>query len=168
MDVFYPELRSISSFHLKVLEKLRNRTFDGTVCFIAVMPPNNLNPRSPHESKERFIGTIEISPSDFRNTTIENVGHFNKLYVMDLAVRRDLRRMGVASRLLESVEMYARENQYREIYLHVEIENEAARRLYQKYGYVEVPETAWALEFTQKRLHKPPECYVLLWKEIFV
>ena len=165
VDVFYPELRPVTSFHLRILEKLRERLHQGAVCLIAI--GTDILPSRLHVPQLRVLGSVEISPSDFRNTSMEFIGHHRKLYAMDLAVRQDVRRMGVASRLLDAVERYAVQHSFREIYLHVEVENQAAKNLYEKNGYIEVPDTDWALSFTKHRLHKPPESYVLLWKEIY-
>ena len=159
--VFYPELRSVSSFHLRVLEKLKQRIDEGAVCFIAAV-----SDLSYQLLFDKVVGTVEVSPSDFKNTSMEHIGHERKLYAMDLAVREEARRMGIASNLLEAVETYARDNYYREVYLHVEVDNEAARNLYRRNGYVEVPPHPWAVKFTERRLHKTPDSYVLLWKEI--
>eukprot|EP01041_Mallomonas_annulata_P002416 gene2416-4689_t len=167
MDVFYPELRPITSFHLRILEKLRQRVDQGGVCLIAVVNEKVLPCLQLHVPPIRILGSVEISPTDFRNTSMECIGHERKLYAMDLAVRGDVRRMGIASGLLAAVESYALTHSYQEIYLHVEVDNEGARNLYKKNGYIEVPETEWALSFTRHRLHKPPHCYVLLWKEIY-
>eukprot|EP00607_Mallomonas_marina_P006486 CAMPEP_0182430664 /NCGR_PEP_ID=MMETSP1167-20130531/42409_1 /TAXON_ID=2988 /ORGANISM="Mallomonas Sp, Strain CCMP3275" /LENGTH=261 /DNA_ID=CAMNT_0024616019 /DNA_START=55 /DNA_END=840 /DNA_ORIENTATION=+ len=171
VDVFYPELRLVTSFHRRILEKLRQRAEQGAVCLIAVMD-EQVVPRlkmhmSSMSSKLSVIGTVEVSPTDFRNTSMEAIGHQRKLYAMDLAVSSEVRRMGIATHLLDAAETYALKNEYQEIYLHVEVDNEPARTLYQKNGYIEVPETEWALAFTKHRLHKPPESYVLMWKEIF-
>ena len=169
VHTFYPELLLVGSFHARILEKLRQRLQDGVMCLVAVQPNNfiNSNPLPAGINYDVILGTVEFSSSDFYNTTIERIGHPKKIYVMDLAVRHEARRQGIASDLLEYIESYAREHEFREIYLHVEVQNDAARMFYKKIGYVELPPVDWAVQFTEKRLHKPPECYILLWKEIF-
>lgn len=113
-----------------------------------------------------LIGAIEFSPSDFIDTVMENVGASRKIYVADLCIRLDARRIGVATGLLQYVELFALRNQYKEIYLHVEVENTVARNLYIKNGYLEVVGCDWARAFTMERLHKPPDSYVMLWKSL--
>ena len=71
------------------------------------------------------VGTVELNDFDFRGTSMEAVGSPRKLYVADLAVREDCRRMGVATALLAAVEAYAMNALYEAIYLHVENHNEA-------------------------------------------
>ena len=154
VDVFYPELRKISSFNNKILDKLKQRRERGAQCLVA-------------ENNGDIVGTIEFSPSDFEGTSMEHVGYDRKLYLMDLAVRPDVRRQGIATALLEEVETYAIENDYRDIYLHVEVGNESARNLYIGKGFIEVLPLTWAIQFTEKRLHKSWVQYILLYKAIF-
>jgi len=169
VDAFYPELKHVTSFHMRILEKLRYRADQGAVCLIAILNDKIVPRLHLHMPSlvPQVLGSVEISPSDFRNTTMESIGHERKLYAMDLAVRSGVRRMGIATHLLNAAEAYALQNSYQEIYLHVETDNEAARNLYRKNGYIEVPQTESTLSFTKQRLHKPPDCYVLLWKQIF-
>lgn len=168
VNVFYPELVTNGAFHTRILEKLRVRKDDGAVCLIAMenAKSSDLGPTSYHYPY--VLGTVEFSPADFKNTSMEFIGDSKKLYAMDLAVRKCARRYGLATRLLNSIEIYAANHGYREVYLHVEVENEAARYLYAKCGYVEVDlvENEWAREFTSKRLHKPPDSYVFLYKSL--
>lgn len=154
VEVFYPELRQISSFNHKILDKLKQRRERGAECLVA-------------ENNGDIVGTIEFSPSDFEGTSMEHVGYDRKLYLMDLAVRPDVRRQGIATALLKEVETYAIENDYRDIYLHVEVGNESARNLYIRNGFIEVLPLTWAIQFTEKRLHKSWVQYILLYKAIF-
>ena len=115
---------------------------------------------------ETLIGAIEISPNDFTGTVMEKIGASRKIYVADLCIRQDARRIGVASSLLRYVELFAIQNQYEEIYLHVEYDNLIARSLYIKNGYSEIVDCDWSRAFTMQRLHKPPDSYVMLWKSL--
>lgn len=113
-----------------------------------------------------LIGSIEFSPSDFLNTCMENIGAQRKLYLADLCIRQDARRIGVATSFLKYVERFALDNHYSEIYLHVEVDNSVARNLYMKNGYLEVASCSWSRAFTMERLSKPPDTYVMLWKQL--
>ena len=171
VNVFYPELVTNGAFHTRILEKLRYRKNDGAVCLVALESesPDDCNQPSPTGFHyEHVLGTVEFSPTDFKNTSMEGIGDYRKLYAMDLAIRKSARRYGLATRLLHSIEIYAANHDYHEVYLHVELENEAARYLYRKCGYVEIDLSSneWAREFTRKRLHKPPESYVFLYKRL--
>ena len=55
---------------------------------------------------------------------------------------------------------------YKEIYLHVEVENESAKNLYLRNNYNIVPKYNSVIQFAQTRLVRPAECYVMLSKQI--
>ena len=169
INVFYPELITNGAFHSRILEKLRNRKNDGAICLVALEKKESVyNPSCNGYRYGHVLGTIEFSPNDFKNTSMQHIGDPRKLYAMDLAIRKSARRYGLATRLLHSIEIYAANHDYREVYLHVEAENKAARYLYKKCGYEEIDLSVnrWAREFTLKRLHKTPESYVFLYKQL--
>jgi [ribosomal protein S18]-alanine N-acetyltransferase len=56
----------------------------------------------------------------------------------DIAVAPDWRRRGLARRLMDTVLDHARRRGVREIFLEVRPSNHEARRLYERYGFVEV------------------------------
>jgi ribosomal protein S18 acetylase RimI-like enzyme len=147
---------------------LRQRVDFGSICLVAkaseLLSVRNL---PQHIYFGNLIGSVELSPNDFFNTTMETVGSSRKLYAADLAVREDCRRKGVASRLLQEMETFAINHYFDEIYLHVEIGNSVARNLYLKHGYIEVPMNECTVAFTEARLQKPAEFYCLLWKELW-
>jgi hypothetical protein len=77
-----------------------------------------------------------------------------------------VRRLGLGRLLLSSIERHALQMGAREIYLHVEIDNDAARQLYRSVGYTEVPITWPVTVFTQSRLQKPCHLFVLCKKTL--
>lgn len=97
---------------------------------------------------------------------MENIGSKRKLYVTDLAVRNDMRRIGIATLLLKAVEQYAINEKYDEIYLHVDVDNETAKNLYLRNNYNIVPTYDFVNDFAQHRLVKPAECYTMLSKTL--
>lgn len=113
-----------------------------------------------------LLGTLEVSPNDFEGTAMEGVGAQRKLYAADLAIRADARRRGIATSLLKAVEELAVEQDFEEVYLNVEVDNESAKTLYLKNGYQEIPRSDWVVGFTQTRLVKPPEFYIMYFKAI--
>ena len=120
-----------------------------------------------HIRQGSVLGTIECSHLDFTNTSMEQFGSKQKLYVGDLAVREDARRAGIASKLLEIVEKTAKERIYSELYLHVENTNEIALKFYQKRFFKLLNITEDVLAFTKSHLtHRPPESYFMLMKEL--
>lgn len=175
VNVFYPELKTIASFHSRILDKMRLRRGEGSICLVATKNPTEeqilMRSRSSQMSyvgglSNSLLGAVEFSPGDFKGTPMEWIGADRKLYVADLAVRADARRMGIATQLLQAIELYAVQNNYEEIYLHVEVDNSVGRNLYYKFGYEEVPRYDWAVVFTQRRLHKSVHNYILLLKSL--
>jgi len=164
MNVFFPKFQTDVSFHISILEKIRMRHVNGAVILMAFNNDYINNPIM--KLKGGIVGTIELSGSDFIGTDMETMGADRKLYVTDLAVRNDFRRLGVATQLLKTVEEYAKKEQYKEIYLHVEVENESAKNLYLRNNYNIVPQYNCVTQFSNTRLVKPAECYIMLSKQI--
>jgi ribosomal protein S18 acetylase RimI-like enzyme len=165
VDVFFPELVDVNTFHARVLEKLRHRRHEGSICLI-VYKDSQDEPRCHYDTSDNIVGTVEFSSLDFKYTALEAKGSENKLYLMDLAVRKDSRKQGIASSLLKSAEKYAISNGYESILLHVDVGNHSALKLYEKHGYTLFPSSPASIQFTEARLHKPPMCYIFLWKQI--
>ena len=116
---------------------------------------------------DNTIGTVEFSPTDFINTAYQYIGADRKLYVADLAIREDARRMGLATKIIKSVESYAKGHNYDEIYLHVDVGNYVARKLYNKLGFIELSqEDEHVISFTESRLQKSASAFILLKKTI--
>ncbi|MBI5345367.1 MAG: ribosomal protein S18-alanine N-acetyltransferase [Deltaproteobacteria bacterium] len=61
-------------------------------------------------------------------------------HILNLAVKKDLRRTGIASRLMEYVLEMMRSNMVFEAFLEVRASNKAARNLYRKLGFKEAYE----------------------------
>lgn len=137
------------------------------MCLIAV--PIQVSGQLATKQSRAFgnvIATAEFSPNDFTGTPMEDVGARMKVYVADVAVRQDSRRLGLASKMLKYIETYCLQNMYDEIYLHVETDNVAAKNMYLKNGYVEIPSCNRVKVFTENRLKKPSDLYVLMKKEV--
>lgn len=162
VNVFHPEYVTSAPFHTTSLQKIRKRMDDGAVCLIAHC--NSDNRKFGNMLFGKILGTVEFSPFDFLNTAMEPIGAPRKVYAADLAIRRETRRMGIATSLLNEIEAYCRAKQYQEIYMHVEAHNTIARRLYEKCGYVELPFCSASIAFTQSRLQKPVDNYVFIKK----
>ena len=79
------------------------------------------------------------------NTKFEKIGH-----VLTLDVAKKYRRKGAAKELMRKLEEKFRENNVKECFLEVRIDNEAAKRLYKKLGY---GETACLKDYYGNGLH---------------
>ena len=165
-NVFHPEYTMVASYHQRVFEKLRERIeVHGSIVLIAY--------RNKHGAVARgngffgnVVGTVEISPNDFKNTTMETIGAQKKLYIADLAVRQDARRLGLATKLLQTIEDYARTNGFLELFLHVDKVNPQGLNLYTKNGYRHIGQADWATHFTEARLSKDADNFHFLYKSM--
>jgi ribosomal protein S18 acetylase RimI-like enzyme len=166
VNVFYPEQTTVSNFHTRIMQKIQTRINEGAVCLIAVR--NQVGEiAKPSRAFGNVIATAEFSPNDFVGTPMEEMGARRKVYVADVAVRGDARRMGLASKLLKEIDLFCMQNSYDEIYLHVETDNEAAKNLYLKNGFVECPNCDKVVLFTENRLRKSADLYILMKKRVF-
>jgi GNAT superfamily N-acetyltransferase len=132
-DSFYPRAGMMRWFlpilRLGVYEDLRYRLRSSLpsnyVCLVAFV-------FVPSRDKPDLAGTVEIS---LRST---NPFQFHSLpypYLSNLAVRLDVRRQGVAQKLLHACERVALDLGFEDLYLHVLEDNHQARQLYAKAGY---------------------------------
>ncbi|CAN0205820.1 unnamed protein product, partial [Ectocarpus sp. 12 AP-2014] len=105
-------------------------------------------------SDGHVLGTLECSRHEFDGTPlaveVEEQGAkiASRLYLTEVAVRSDCRRMGVGRVLLELVDDVARALKTSEVFLHVNEINQAALRLYARCGYEEAPNCASNRAFT--------------------
>lgn len=83
--------------------------------------------KTPSETKEKVIGTVEI--------TLKSGFNCHYLYISNLAVLETHRRKGVAKKLLKECERIASQWGYNSLNLHVLENNYAAKKLYLSNGY---------------------------------
>eukprot|EP00752_Nemacystus_decipiens_P016311 g14587.t1 len=104
-------------------------------------------------SHNHVLGTLECSRHEFDGTPLEvqveeGGAKIARLYLTEVAVRSDCRRMGVGRVLLGLVDDVAKELKTSEVFLHVNEINEAALRLYESCGYNDAPDNASNRAFT--------------------
>jgi ribosomal protein S18 acetylase RimI-like enzyme len=76
--------------------------------------------------------------AEFESTiagTVSAVSHGSGLYIRSMAVRPDTRRTGIGKQLLDTVEAFAAEHQYRRLVLSTTPFLLSAIRLYERYGF---------------------------------
>lgn len=152
---------------LGIYEDLRQRITNQAThyaCLVAVYSDINESGDRPHTKTDYRaaadvfgtpVGTVEISVRQ-RNLW---QSHSKYVYLSNLAVREDYRRLGVASQLLRGCERMACRWGFHDIYLHVLDNNAQANGLYRKLGYqaeqVEGNLLTWMLNRPQQvLLHK--------------
>jgi GNAT superfamily N-acetyltransferase len=132
-DSFYPHAGMMLWFlpilRLGVYEDLRYRLRSSLpsdyVCLVAFM-------LLPSQDKPDLAGTVEIA---LRSTSPFQLRSLPYPYLSNLAVRLDVRRQGVAQKLLTACERVALDLGFEDLYLHVLEDNHQARQLYAKAGY---------------------------------
>eukprot|EP00741_Cyanophora_paradoxa_P022736 tig00021501_g21958.t1 len=107
------------------------------------------------------LGCVDITE---RSSWVPPAAHVcgNSLYISCLAVRGDVRRRGVGTRLMRFCEEVGlRDPDIDSLYLHVESSNATAKAVYAKLGYVDDSRRPWwtrllRIEGLYKRLRYPP------------
>lgn len=130
----YPILR------LGIYEDLRQRLASSGAqnyrCLAAVTTAT----KPPTQKKQVVIGTVEIG---MRSRSAWPVTSGNQiLYISNLAVHPQYRRLGVGRQLLLSCESIAQQWGFSELYLHVLEDNARAKQLYRSMGY-QLQEIDW-------------------------
>jgi len=127
------KIESASTADLQALYKIERECFSSEAFSIEelsflIKNPNSISlmAKIGEEIAGFIIGLIY-------NTKSEKIGH-----VLTLDVARKYRRKGVAIELMRKLEEKFRENDVKECFLEVRIDNEAAKKLYKKLGYGEI------------------------------
>lgn len=113
---------------LGIAEDLRDRIYSDNLhycCLIAIIPASSNQP-------EQIVGTIEISlrkPYGWGNQK-------KHPYISNLAVKKEFRRQGIASQLLQKCEEIAHHWGFENLLLHVLAENHGGRKVYINNGYI--------------------------------
>eukprot|EP00591_Stephanopyxis_turris_P013530 CAMPEP_0195511540 /NCGR_PEP_ID=MMETSP0794_2-20130614/3825_1 /TAXON_ID=515487 /ORGANISM="Stephanopyxis turris, Strain CCMP 815" /LENGTH=718 /DNA_ID=CAMNT_0040639161 /DNA_START=233 /DNA_END=2389 /DNA_ORIENTATION=+ len=160
-------------FHQRSCEVLRARRNRGATCLVASVPLNKKSSlqaasqalsfiRKKKQSRQRplknkeddeqewIMGSIECSMHEFYSTRLGESRNPGKiLYMTEVAVSPDARRSGVGSKLLQGADELAKRCGAETMYLHVDVTNQSALRLYKKAGYKRVNPHAYYDEFTR-------------------
>ena len=115
-----------------------------SLCLVAVMM-NKIG----KEIHQNLVGTVELSfPS-----ASPWYRHQKYAYISNLAVNKNFRRQGIASKLLTKCELIAKQKNFEQISLHVLASNKIGQELYFKNGYdiKQVETDLYSLFITSKR-----------------
>jgi len=147
---FTPETRKLfcdRSCHL-----LSTRRQRGAMCIVATETRTSSSSFLPSMEDESVVGTAEISFHEFAETSLgRSRPQGSILYVTEVAVNSAKRRRGIAKLMMEAIDKVAKIRKTETIYLHVDVENIGALRLYEHAGYKKLPsDDPVFLEFTTK------------------
>eukprot|EP00985_Skeletonema_marinoi_P016985 scaffold9241_cov135-Skeletonema_marinoi.AAC.8 len=147
-----PNPPSIHNFRMATAEIYQERKIDGAIVFLA--KKNNDNNNNNDADGNSSVGAAELSPIELKDVIVlpnnidnEQQQQRNKVdntssnllrYVTDVVTSFSSRRLGVGSILMDAVEKSAWDLGTRCLLLHVEDENDMARRFYEKLNYVYV------------------------------
>lgn len=120
---------------------MRDRVESGNRCLVVVDsdPPEEWTTFA-NERGELVVGSVDVSlhgaaTGKRRRFEPATDGEGRKVYVSSMAVRREWQRRGLAQRLLACVDDMARQFGVKDVFLHVEWENEPAVHVYNKSGF---------------------------------
>jgi ribosomal protein S18 acetylase RimI-like enzyme len=118
----------------------------GAICIVATEPQNSL------KEQDSIVGTAEISFHEFCCTRLGQARLKDSiLYVTEVAVNSKYRRKGIAILMMKSIDKVAKIRNVETIYLHVDVTNIGALRLYEKAGFQSLsPHDPVFMEFTTK------------------
>jgi len=125
----------LSNFCKATAEIYTERKVDGSIVFLAKLV---------HQNDDLVVGAAELSPIELQNCIINSSNTNNNevatpLYITDVVTSSNHRRFGIGTKLMAEVERVAvYELNSRIVFLHVEYDNVAARKFYERLGYVAV------------------------------
>jgi ribosomal protein S18 acetylase RimI-like enzyme len=120
----------VKQYRLRACEVLNSRKLRGASCLVVSTNP------SPTKSVQNVAGSLEISTHEFDGTDLGSLRPKGSiLYVTEVAVSPSLRQNGIGTILMKGLDKIALMQNIETIYLHVDITNTAALRLYEKAGY---------------------------------
>jgi len=120
----------VKQYRARACEVLNTRALRGAICLVVSTNP------SPTKNVQNIAGSLEISTHEFDGTDLGLLRPKGSiLYVTELAVSPSLRQNGIGTILMKGLDKIAMMQSIETIYLHVDVTNTAAIRLYEKAGY---------------------------------
>ena len=127
----------ISNFCKATAEIYNERKVDGSIVFLAKLVH--------HDNDDLVVGAAELSSIELQNCITNDISSANNvltthpLYITDVVTSSNHRRFCIGTKLMAEVERVAvYELNTRIVFLHVEYDNVAARKFYDRLGYVVV------------------------------
>jgi ribosomal protein S18 acetylase RimI-like enzyme len=120
----------VKQYRVRACEVLNSRRLRGAYCLVVSTNP------SPTKSVQNIAGSLEISTHEFDGTYLGSLRPKGSiLYVTEVAVSSSLRQNGIGTMLMKGLDKIAMMQNIETVYLHVDVTNTAALRLYEKAGY---------------------------------
>jgi len=124
-----------NQFCARSCQAIAARRRRGATCFVATAPCRRAV-TIPGTRSDVILGSAECSNHEFAGTRLgrRRLPH-SILYVTEVAVSPSARRRNIGSQLLSAIDELAENQCVETLYLHVDVENYSALRLYAKAGY---------------------------------
>ena len=132
---FHPDLQN--QFCARSCQAIAARRGRGATCLVATAPSRSGSAiPGVVPASDVILGSAECSWHEFCGTRLGRRRPPQSIwYVTEVAVSPSARRRRIASQLLEAIDVLAQQSRIETLYLHVDVENCAALRLYEKAGY---------------------------------
>lgn len=138
----------------KILSASSNVAFADRTSIATI--PKQQQQRTPKSSNKMIIGSVECSHHEFRATMLGNSRPKGALmYVTEVAVSPDRRRLGAGAALMKGVDEVAALRNVETIYLHVDVANKAACAMYERMGYRYLGKDTSLQSFSSRSSHPP-------------
>ena len=130
---------SRNAFRMATNDIFQERKGGGAIAFLAFIqnPSSSLN----NNQQKVTVGAAEVSPIEFDNSLVSNtsnspIPNLNQLlYVTDVVISKQHRRMGIGNSLMINLEEKAKKLGSKCLFLHVEHDNKPALQFYKSLGY---------------------------------
>ena len=152
-----PNPPSLHNFRLATMDICQERCRDGAMIFLAKKTTTDDDRKGSSSNNwgdgSVVVGAAELSPIELKDVIVlpscntidqpqqqqpKQLNNNLLQYITDVVTSSKSRRLGVGSTLMNAIEQSAWDMGTRCLLLHVEVENELARRFYDKLNYIPV------------------------------
>lgn len=132
---FTPDIQN--QFCVRSCQAIAARRLRGATCFVAITTCHS--GCIEYGRSDRVVGSAECSFHEFTGTLLGRRRPASSiLYVTEVAVSPHVRRQRIGSKLLNTISSFARNEGFETLYLHCDVENEGALKLYEKAGFQKI------------------------------
>ena len=126
-----------SQFCARSCQAIAARRRHGAICLVATKPSRTRSAIAGMCASDIIVGSVECSWHEFCGTRLGRRRLPHAIwYVTEVAVSPSTRRQKIGSQLLEAIDVYAQNRCVETLYLHVDVANRGALRMYEKAGYL--------------------------------
>lgn len=150
IEAFREKLAGIFKTDAEIIELIQRFNFidDHKESGFFVAQDNNIKAVVSIRDKNNYLSNVKITLGKFKGYSLKTIYKLlwmnialdhnpkeNELYIDTLAVHKEFQEQGIGSFVLKTIIDAAKEKGYKRVSLHVIIENEKAKKLYEKFGF---------------------------------